>query len=388
MRPLITVRTLILVIIDPAWFSFTAKKVAVHARLRGRADSVNLWFYRILMTTYATTIPVSYVNAFLQGTGVGPSELGQLLAQAGIDEKLLALPDARLTQEQFSALFQLLVAHLDDEMPGLYGRPLRSGTLKVLTILLLDAPNLETALRRWQQFDHILSDDFSFSIERGDAVTGITINRFPTSVGSARLVQEFHMKLVHGISSWAINQKIVLERVDFAFPRPPDASEYVFIFPGPVYFSQPTTTMHMRSSYLDAPIQSRSKTELRDFLLNAPQNWFFVPWTQSMVSHRVRNFLDSRLDQPTSLDSTAHALHLSTRTLCRRLVGEGTSFHEIRDALRRDVAIERLIKTRDSPEDISMALGFGNVAAFYRAFHLWTGATPRSYRRGRMVRER
>lgn len=334
------------------------------------------------MTTYATTIPVSYVNVFLQGTGIGPSKLEQLLVSAGIDEKLLTLQEARLTQEQFSTLFRALVVHLDDEMPGLYGQPLRRGTLKVLAILLLDAPNLHTALRRWQQFDHILSDEFSFSIERGNTISGITITRFPPQAVSARLVQEFHMKLVHGISSWLINQKIVLERVDFSFPPPPDASEYVFIFPGPVYFGQPTTTMHMRSSYLEEPILRRSKTELQNFLLNAPQNWFFAPWTQSMVSHRVRNFLAARLDQASSLESTAQALHFSTRTLCRRLAGEGTSFHEIKDALRRDAAIERLIKTRDSPDDISMALGFGHTPAFYRAFQLWTGATPLSYRRG------
>ncbi len=332
------------------------------------------------MTTYATTIPVTYVRSFLEGTGVAPLELGRILHLAGITEKLLSLPDARLTQEQFSALFQLLVLHLDDEMPGLYGRPLRRGTLKVLAILLLDAPNLQAALRRWQQFDHILSDDFSFSIHRGDAVSSITLNRFPRAVVSARLVQEFHMKLIHGIASWVINQKIALERVDFAFQRPQDASEYVFIFPGPVYFNQPTTAMHIKSSYLDESIQYRSQNDLHDFLLNAPQNWFFVPLNQTMVSHQVRKQLETRLDEATSIQSTAHALNFSTRTLGRRLADEGTSFQQIKDALRRDVAIQRLTKTKDSVENIAAALGFGSTAAFYRAFHLWTGGTPRSYR--------
>ena len=332
------------------------------------------------MTTYATTIPVSYVKTFLEGTRIEPVELGRILLLAGVTEKLLSLPDARLTQEQFSTLFQLLVLHLDDEMPGLYGRPLRRGTLKVLAILLLDAPNLQAALRRWHQFDHILSDDFSFSINRGELVSNITLNRFPRAVVSARLVQEFHMKLIHGIASWVINQRIALERVDFAFARPEDASEYVFIFPGPVYFNQPTTAMHFKSSYLDEPIQYRSQHDLHVFLLNAPQNWFFVPLNQTMWSHQVRKHLESQLGETTSIQSTAQALNHSTRTLGRRLADEGTSFHQIKDALRRDVAIQRLIKTKDSVEDIATALGFSSAAAFYRAFHLWTGGTPRSYR--------
>ncbi|MFZ4480054.1 MAG: AraC family transcriptional regulator [Rhodoferax sp.] len=333
------------------------------------------------MTTYATTMPVTFVKTFLEGARVDQLELGRILQLAGITEKLLSLPDARITQEQFSALFQLLVAHLDDEMPGLYGRPLRRGTLKVLAILLLDAPTLHAALRRWQQFDHILSDDFSFSIDRGEATTGITINRYPREAASARLVQEFHMKLVHGIASWVIDRKIALERVDFAFPRPDDASEYVFIFPGPVYFNQPVTAMHLDSSYLDEPIRYRSQLDLRNFLFSAPRNWFFVPLNQTMLSHRLRKHLESRLSQPTSIQTTAEALNYSTRTLSRRLADEGTSFHQIKDALQRDAAIQRLVKTKDPVEDIAAGLGFGSTSAFYRAFHVWTGGTPRSYRR-------
>lgn len=333
------------------------------------------------MGPYTTTIPVSYVKTFLEGIKVDHVELGRIVRQAGITEKLLSMPDARITQEQFSTLFRLLVVHLDDEMPGLYGRPLRRGTLKVLTILMLDAPNLQSALRRWRQFDHILHDDFSFTIDRGDDITSIRINLYPPHARSARLVQELHLKLVHGIASWVIGKKIALERVDFAFPRPQDSSEYVFIFPGPVYFDQPITAMHIKSSYLDEPVQYRTRLELRDFLFNAPQNWFFVPFNESMLSHHVRKYLEFRLDESTDIHTIAQALNYSTRTLGRRLGKEGTTFHQVKDALRRDVAVQKLIKTKESVDAIAAAIGFTSITAFHRAFKLWTGGTPRSYRR-------
>lgn len=333
------------------------------------------------MELYRTTLPVSYVKTFLEGINVAQPELARIVHQAGIKEELLAMPDARITQEQFSTLFQLLVVHLDDEMPGLYGRPLRRGTLKVLTILMLDAPNLQSALRRWQQFDHILHDDFSFTIHRGGDITSVKINRYPSHARSARLVQELHLKLVHGTASWVIGKKIVLERVDFAFPRPQDASEYVFIFPGPVYFDQPITALYIKSSYLDAPVQSRTKLELRDFLFNAPQNWFFVPFDESMLSHQVRKYLEVRLDVNIGMQAVAQALNHSARTLGRRLKEEGTTFHQVKDALRRDVAVQQLIKTRKSADAISAAIGFTSISAFHRAFKMWTGGTPRSYRR-------
>jgi AraC-like DNA-binding protein len=331
--------------------------------------------------SYTSTVPVSYVKTFLEGIQVDQADLNCILERAGVSAKLLSMPDARMTQEQFSTLFQLLVVHVDDEMPGLYGRPLRRGTLKVLTILMLDAPNLQAALRRWHQFDHVLHDDFSFTIDRGADLTAIGINLYPPQARSARLVQELHLKLVHGISSWVIGKKIELERVDFAFARPPDASEYIFIFPGPVYFDQPNTAMYIKSSYLDAPVQHRSKLELRDFLFNAPQNWFFVPFNENILSHQVRKYLESHLHENSDMESVAQALNYSTRTLGRRLQEERTTFHQIKDGLRRDVAVQKLIKTGEPVDAIAAAIGFTSVTAFYRSFRIWTGGTPRSYRR-------
>lgn len=335
------------------------------------------------MNAFQTTLPVSYIKTFLEGIRVDHVDLSRIMRKAGISENLLSMPDARITQEQFSLLFQSLVERLDDEMPGLYGRPLRKGTLKVLIIFLLDASNLQSALRRWQQFDHMLSDDFSFGVQRAADLISLSIKRYPTDAKNGRLVQEFHLKLVHGIASWVIGKKIAIERVDFAFPRPLDASEYVFIFPGPVYFDQPVTAMHIKASYFDEPVQHRSKLELRDFLFNAPQNWFFVPFDESLLSHRVRRYLALNLNSQTDMTIAAKALNLSTRTLGRRLMEEGTSFHQIKDVLRRDVAVQLLVKTKRSVDAISAEIGFANITVFHRAFKLWTGGTPRAYRKSR-----
>jgi AraC-like DNA-binding protein len=329
------------------------------------------------------TLPASYVKTFLDGIKMDQPELSRLLRQVGISENLLSISDARITQEQFSTLFRALVDELDDEMPGLYGRPLRKGTLKVLIILLLDSSNLKAALRRWQQFDHILSDHFSFQIHRTSALISLSINNYLTEAKNGRLVQEFHLKLVHGIASWVIGKKIHIERVDFAFPRPLDASEYVFIFSGPVYFDQPVTAMHIKASYFDEPVQHRSKLELRDFLFKAPQNWYFVAFDKSLLSHQVRRYLESNLNSKTDTKTAAKALNLSDRTLGRRLMEEGTSFHQVKDVLRRDVAVHLLVKTKKSLDTISAVIGFSNVTVFHRAFKAWTGGTPREYRERR-----
>jgi AraC-like DNA-binding protein len=65
------------------------------------------------------------------------------------------------------------------------------------------------------------------------------------------------------------------------------------------------------------------------------------------------------------------------------LLEEGTSFHQIKDVLRRDVAVQLLVKTKRSVDAISAEIGFTNITVFHRAFKLWTGGTPRAYRKSR-----
>ena len=77
----------------------------------------------------------------------------------------------------------------------------------------------------------------------------------------------------------------------------------------------------------------------------------------------------------------ARRLQCSPRTLHRRLLEEGSSFQAIKDALRRDLAIDRLAKSRQGLAQLATELGFADTAAFYRAFVRWTGVAPAHYRR-------
>ena len=67
--------------------------------------------------------------------------------------------------------------------------------------------------------------------------------------------------------------------------------------------------------------------------------------------------------------------------MSRRLEEEGSSFRAIKDALRRDMALARLAKTKDSIAQVAADLGYADPSAFYRAFVDWTGMAPLHYRR-------
>src|SRR5262249_51184928 len=88
----------------------------------------------------------------------------------------------------------------------------------------------------------------------------------------------------------------------------------------------------------------------------------------------------ANLTQPAGFDAIAGRLHMTTRTLRRKLDGEGTSFRKLVDETKMRVAIRYLRDTDLAIEEIAYSLGFSDPAAFRRAFRRWTGHGPLEFR--------
>ncbi len=78
-------------------------------------------------------------------------------------------------------------------------------------------------------------------------------------------------------------------------------------------------------------------------------------------------------------EKVAAELGLSPRTLARRLADEGTTYREIADDLRCDLA-QTFIKNGMNLSEISYSLGYADQPAFSTAFKRWTGQSPTAFR--------
>ncbi|RBP16211.1 AraC-like DNA-binding protein [Roseiarcus fermentans] len=77
-----------------------------------------------------------------------------------------------------------------------------------------------------------------------------------------------------------------------------------------------------------------------------------------------------------SIDEVARALNIGTRSLIRRLSEEGTSFSEVRDTLRRSLALAYLKNEQLSLCQIAWLLGYSEIGAFSTGFRRWFATTP------------
>lgn len=326
------------------------------------------------------TVSVALIEDILLSMGrvYTPRERDVCVQAAGIAPEFLSLPGLRITQDQFVRLYQESAALSGDEMMGLWSRPIRKGALKYIVRAVKDAPNIKVALYRFSQMWNLLLDDYQVYLH--SSPQGLTLELRARHRGAHfyRLAHVLFLKLGHGIVSWLMGREAPVSEVCFAYPAPDYMVDLPVLFPAPIRFSA-TYSCLVFPYALGALRPARAQEDVRPFLLRAPRDWLFTTYHEHALRLRVRELLYTDLGQ--TQDQVAHRLHVSARTLMRRLQQEQLSFQGIKDELRRDLAILGLLRPEMSLAQVSYSVGFSSPAVFHRAFRQWTGMTPGVFRR-------
>lgn len=326
------------------------------------------------------TVAIAFVQGMLAGLEHAGRDTARLLEGAHIAAQVLNDPGARIPVDRYADLYNRINSELDDEGFGLFSMPIRSGTFEFLCRSTITAPTLAEAIERSIRFLRLLLPDLGvrLDIHPEQACLSIVENR-PLVIGRV-FAFEWLLRLLHGLFSWLVGRSIVLDSVAFPYPRPDHAEDYALIYTAHSTFDADRLTAVFAANLLDLPIR-RDEAALQSFLDGAPGKLTTLYRRDREIVLRVRNALRDALPTSSSLAEVARTLNLSPRTLHRRLEAEGSSFQAIKDALRRDLAINRLAKTRQTLAAVAAELGFTDSAAFYRAFVRWTGIAPAHYRR-------
>ena len=73
---------------------------------------------------------------------------------------------------------------------------------------------------------------------------------------------------------------------------------------------------------------------------------------------------------------------MSERSFARRLQEKGTSFRQLVDDLRCDMARSYLTDPELTLAQVAYLLGYADQSAFSNSFRRWTGQSPRRFRAG------
>ena len=205
-----------------------------------------------------------------------------------------------------------------------------------------------------------------------------------------------------GRSAWSDDLRDVRDRVEttvgetlvdahyeFAYPTPDNLEDYQAALHGELSFDAARNQVHVPRYWLDRPspyfhAEMWQQAQLDLSRLLAEQSKSIDGTFTRHISAQLRSSEPPLPD----LEAMAASLHVSQRTLNRRLQQEGSSYRQLKSAALAHWAKLYLEHTEDSVENIAAALGYQDTANFRRAFRKSAGVTPDSFRKSRRAQKR
>ncbi|WP_061946164.1 AraC family transcriptional regulator [Collimonas pratensis] len=322
-------------------------------------------------------VPSTYVRLlyeYLEQRGVAAAALLGVPAPEAADRGSLRYPVLA-----WRGLLQRAADHLHDPLLGLHlGRTITAAHFGVMGYVLLACPNLGAALARTMQYQRLLYDvnPMRSTLEGSDLLLewGVEQGR------PGALVDECAITALLQLAHNATGQRIAATEIRFVNPAPADVRPYRDWFGCPVLFDQPLTSIRFPQALLGLPLRQPDTVLLNvlerqaDALLaQLPPSDDFEQAVRRCIARLVRE------GQP-ELELVANELHVSARTLHRRLAASGVNFRELRESIRLRLAEDYLADPRLQLAEIAQLLGYSEQSAFTRAFRRWSGQAPYAFR--------
>lgn len=332
----------------------------------------------------AASVSIAFVHSAL--LALDEAQRAHTLRRAEIAPTLLAQADARVPAAAFARLWMAVAQVLDDEFFGLDARRMKVGSFAMLCHAVAGERVLGLALKAALAGFGLFLDDVSASLKVAHGQAQVLVaNRIPPRrLGpvARRFADETLLVMLHGLLCFLAGRRVALARLDWAHPRPAHAEEYRRMFSPVIRFDAPATALVFDARLLQAEV-AVDGAALRAFLRDAPQSVFLKQVAGAALSDRVRRRCRQALQQgeaaPT-LQVLAADLQLSPATLRRRLEAEGATWQQLKDAVRRELALQLLAEPALTVDEIADRLGFNDASTFYRAFRKWTGQAPGAWR--------
>lgn len=313
--------------------------------------------------------------------GIDPVEV---LTSAGLAADALASAESRVPYAALGKLLGECAARTRCAHFGLLaGRIWRVADFGLPGMLAHNAPTLGEALELLTVHQHLNSGGgLAFLIDHGMTVDLGYAIYYPGVSGADQLCDA---ALAGGMNILRelIGEAAVPSEVLISRAKPLDTAPYLNQFKVPPRFNADYCTLRFPSRWLAKKVKGANPERLR----RAEQQAAMMEHAQLMQQiYRALRVLMIR--GTPSGDAVAQMLAMHRRTLNRRLQDAGTTFQDVLDQLRFEVARQLLSGCEISLDEVSATLGYASVSPFMRAFRRWTDATPNQWRRSILAQDR
>ena len=312
----------------------------------------------------------------LEAAGVDPVAV---MRAADVDRVRSIDPLLRISDSSVNAIYARAVEATGNPYFGLnVADAVMPGMLHALGYALLASETLEDFTNRLSRYYSLVSQSGQITtIASADELCLEARPRnpalcFETQDAWAALVIRLMRAVYHGDFSPRL--------LELRRPVPAQGSgPFEEYFHCPVRFDCATLRFHFDAGQMREPLlgANRELAQHNDHVVIA----YLEKLDRDDISNRVRTHLIGLLSAgECGRAQIAARMHMSPSTLQVKLARQGTSFLEVLDSTRRELALGYIGQSRLSITGMAFMLGFSDVSNFNRAFRRWTGMSPSEYR--------
>jgi AraC-like DNA-binding protein len=296
-----------------------------------------------------------------------------VLAHTRIDAARLSEPTYLVSTEQCHAVVANMIRLTGDTGLGLKsGASTGIADMGIVGYAMASSSTLGEAIGIWVKYGNSpVGGPFTLELAPPDA-RGYW-GAYATSIGIDGAVYRFYVEETFAMGmtfgQLLTGRRLKPKEASFSYPAPPHWRQYKQLFRCPIEFNAPRSGALVTSPTLDAPVRG-SDSEMRELCIRHCSLLVHQIEHRGPVSSRLRMFLTTK-GRVTDLDGAADALSMSARSLRRHLQEEGTTFQQVLDEFRKDLADEYLRSGAMTAKEIAFLLGFANADSFRRAYKTW-----------------
>ena len=304
----------------------------------------------------------------------------RIYSRLSIDPSLFAEPGTRLSFARMGKLWEAAVAATGDPMFGLeVGSRARPTDFYVLGHAWLASSTLYGAFSRLCRYRHVISTapgvDQLVPHEDG---YDFTENFVESDLLPPRVARDGGYAALFGLCDAVTAEPVRPLRVALTVPVENASARYDELFQCPIEYGSDREHWIYSREAMQTPLTG-SVPEVATAIDRIAER-YIESLEEGEVSTAVRSLLVKLLPSgKTDQEAIAGRLYRSTSTLQRQLNAEGTSYRDVLESTRRELAEEYLKEGGLSKAEIAFMVGFSDQSNFARAFKRWTGMSPGEY---------
>ncbi len=325
------------------------------------------------MVRIGATIGVPEV---LRSLGFDPVEV---LGKVGVDPALFDNPNNQISYRARGRLLMQCAERTGCPHFGLLvGQQAGLVSFGLVGLLAKYSPDVGSALRSLIGFMHlhVRGATTSLSLDSGSAMFEYQIYQARTAgneqVGDGAVAVAFNI-----LGELCGNDWKPIE-VRFAHRKPAAVAPFHRFFQAPLAFDAEQYAVVFSADWLKRSVRGSSPELLQ--LLQQEVDKLDVLQEKDFLEQVRRLLRTSIVTGHSSADQVAELFSINRRTMNRHLSAAGTSFREVTDEMRFEIARQLLQDTAMEISHIAEVLGYCNASAFTRAFRRWSTTTPANWR--------